>query len=189
MNVHLMEDKVLVRHCAPTLAGLKTGSLFTCPYQNREQLLETVRKLNRKLVKKGLRLLPLRFSESKALIYLFRPGKLRHDFSQEDAASVLRCHGYDPDRCEHCVKKLACKLRSQKEFPHEIGLFLGYPVEDVVGFIQQGPDRCIATGCWKVYGQPEEAEKKFAQYKKCTRVYCQKLAKGTPLDRLAVPTR
>ena len=35
-----MNEELLVRSCAPTLAGLKTGSIFTCPYDNREALLE-----------------------------------------------------------------------------------------------------------------------------------------------------
>ena len=59
-----MEEERLVRNCAPTLAGLKTGSIFTCPYHSREQLLESIRTLNLKFAKKGLRLLPLRFSKS-----------------------------------------------------------------------------------------------------------------------------
>ena len=68
-----MNEAYLIRHCAPTLAGLKTGSLFTCPYESREDLLESVRQLNSQLRPKGLRLLPLRFSDSKALIYLSVP--------------------------------------------------------------------------------------------------------------------
>lgn len=181
-----MKEELLIRSCAPTLAGLKTGSIFTCPCNSREELLNTIRILNRKLVKKGLRLLPLRFTQAKALIYLYRPGKLRRDFSQDAAADLLRCHGYEPERCEHCVKQLACKLRTESEFPHEIGLFLGYPPEDVAGFISHGPDCCKCTGCWKVYGDEEAARKTFAQFKKCTRIYCQQHAKGAQLDRLAV---
>ena len=184
-----MEEELLIRSCAPTLAGLKTGSLFTCPCHNRDSLLKAIRSLNQKFVKKGLRLLPLRFTENKALIYLYRPGKLRKDLRQQTAASVLRCHGYNPERCEHCVKRLACKLRTEAAFPHEIGLFLGYPPEDVEGFITKGPDQCKFTGCWKVYGDAEAARKKFAQYKKCTRVYCQQHAKGAQLERLAVSTQ
>jgi hypothetical protein len=124
--------------------------------------------------------------EQKIPYYGIASGKLRRDFRQENAVSLLRCHGYDPERCEHCVKKLACKLRSQPDFPHEIGLFLGYPPEDVQGFICQGPDCCKCSGCWKVYGDPEAAQKTFDQYKKCTRIYCQQHAKGASLDRLAV---
>lgn len=181
-----MNEELLVRSCAPTLAGLKTGSIFTCPYASRESLLEDIRRLNKTLVKKGLRLLPLRFSETKALIYLYRPGKLRKDLKDDTAASLLRCHGYDPQKCEKCVRQLACKLRSQSEFPHEIGLFLGYPPEDVEGFISLGPDCCKCTGCWKVYGDEQAAKKKFSQFKKCTRVYCQQHNKGAALERLTV---
>lgn len=83
-----MTEDALIRHCAPTLAGIKTGNLFTCTYDSRETLLESLRQLNRKLSGKGLRLLPLRFSSQKALIYVYRPDKLRRDLSQEIAAPL-----------------------------------------------------------------------------------------------------
>ena len=67
-----MSEELLVRNCAPTLAGLKTGNLFTCPYACREEILESLRQLNRRLGSKGIRAVPLRFSEQKALIYLGR---------------------------------------------------------------------------------------------------------------------
>ena len=181
-----MTEDYIVRNCAPTLAGLKTGNLFTCPCQDRDTLLASVRQLNRRLSAKGLRLLPLRFSDSKALLYLFRPARLRKDLSEKTAEELLRCHGYDTGSCEKCVVHLAKKLRREEAFPHEIGLFLGYPPEDVQGFICQGPDCCKCTGCWKVYGDPEAAQKKFAQYKHCTKVYCAQWAKRKDIERLAV---
>lgn len=60
---------------------------------------------------------------------------------------------------DHIVRK----LRRSEDFPHEIGLFLGYPLEDVAGFMELGPCSCKCTGCWKVYGNVEAAKKKFAQ--------------------------
>ena len=56
-----MSEELVVRQCAPTLAGIKTGSLFPCPYENRETLLMEIRQYNQVLVPKGLCLLPLRF--------------------------------------------------------------------------------------------------------------------------------
>ena len=44
-----MSEEQVVRNCAPTLAGLKTGNLFACPYENREDLLDFLRSLNRRL--------------------------------------------------------------------------------------------------------------------------------------------
>ena len=41
-----MSEDIVVRQCAPTLAGLKTGSLFPCPYESKQTLMKDVRKLN-----------------------------------------------------------------------------------------------------------------------------------------------
>ena len=48
-----MSEELLVRNCAPTLAGLKTGNLFSCPYTCREELLASIRQLNRRLLEAG----------------------------------------------------------------------------------------------------------------------------------------
>lgn len=63
------------------------------------------------------------------------------------------------------------RLGESDEFPHEIGLFLGYPVEDVKGFIENKASCAKCVGYWKVYGDEEKAQKLFNQYKKCTGVY------------------
>ena len=181
-----MSDDYLVRHCAPTLAGIKTGSLFTCPVRCPRELWDAVRRLNRRLLPKGLRILPLRLSDSKALIYVFRPQKLSSDIADTTAEGLLRSRGYDTSSCAKCIARLGQRIRAQEEFPHEIGLFLGYPPEDVQGFIDHGPDCCKCTGCWKVYGDPEAAQKKFSQYKKCTRVYCRQWEKNRDIQRLTV---
>ena len=49
-----MSEDYLIRNCAPTLAGLKTGSLFACPYDSREGLTRFLRDLNRRLGPKGV---------------------------------------------------------------------------------------------------------------------------------------
>lgn len=175
-----------VRNCAPTLAGIKTGSLFPCPFEDRSRLLGSIRSINRRLGKKGLRCIPLRFSGSKALIYVYRPSKLRGDLQNTTAKSILNQQGYCPENADGCLVRLARKLREKGEFPHEIGLFLGYPAEDVQGFMENKACGCKCCGCWKVYGDVDKAEQKFAQYKKCTRIYCRLHEEGKDIDRLTV---
>ena len=181
-----MSEEYLIRHCAPTLAGIKTGSLFTCPYTCPRALLDSIRSLNNRLRSRGLRVLPLRLSEEKALIYVYRPQKLAADIAQGSAAKILVSQGYDTGSCEKCVGCLARRIRSEQEFPHEIGLFLGYPPEDVRGFMENKACNCKRVGCWKVYGDEEAAKKKFAQFKKCTKIYCDQWAKGRNIERLTV---
>ena len=51
------------------------------------------------------------------------------------------------------------RLRRESDFPHEVGLFLGYPPRDVEGFIREKARRAKCTGAWKVYGDEEAARK------------------------------
>ena len=86
------------------------------------------------------------------------------------------------------MQELVRRLNRGKDFPHEIGLFLGYPAEDVSGFIRHGARCAKCVGTWKVYGDEESARKKFALYQKCTRLYCEAYRKHNNLDRLLVRT-
>ncbi|MBR0050680.1 MAG: DUF3793 family protein, partial [Firmicutes bacterium] len=78
------------------------------------------------------------------------------------------------------------KAAGQQTFPHEIGLFLGYPPGDVNGFIQEGPRCAKCTGYWQVYGDEEKALKTFERYRKCTDAYCAQVSCGRSLERLTV---
>ena len=134
-------------------------------------------------------MLPLRWDgrEGRALIYVYRPGRLAKDLNESAAQTLLRSFGYPCGSPERCVVKLMNRLREsgKESFPHEVGLFLGYPTEDVIGFMERGPRASKCTGCWKVYGDERKAKQTFARYKKCTAAYCARYRNGTPLERLA----
>ena len=140
-----MSDELIVRHCAPTLAGLKTGTVFGCPYSDRKELILEVRSLNRRLAPKGVRVIPLRLSAGRVLLYIYRPDRLANDLASEDAAGILEEYGYCVKDSGKCVVRLSRRLHESEEFPHEIGLFLGYPAEDVRGFIENraGGYKCV----------------------------------------------
>ena len=184
-----MTEHHIIRNCAPTLAGLKTGNTFVCPYESEEQLLASLRSANQKLSPKGVRAIPLRRRDNKALIYVFRPDSLRTDLSREEACAILTDQGYCINSCEGCIAQLSRRIREQADFPHEIGLFLGYPPEDVRGFMENAACGQKCTGCWKVYGDEASAQKRFDQFKKCTRVYRDCWERGSTLERLTVPPR
>ena len=173
-----MSEELLVRNCAPTLAGLKTASLFNCPYESREELLSSLRQLNRRLGPKGVRAIPLRFSEKRALVYLYRPARLEQDLSANASAALLRQCGYTSCQSGKCLTSLARKLRQQGEFPHEIGLFLGYPPEDVAGFIENAGENAIYTGYWKVYANLPAKLKLFGLYERARETMIMLVAKG-----------
>ena len=180
-----MSEEIIVRHCSPTLAGLKTGSTVTVCYSCPGELAECLRRWNRELNGKGLRVLPLRGRDNRALLYVYRPERLTRDLKNAEARQLLEERGYDASDIAACLRELTHRLRSGDAFPHEIGLFLGYPPEDVCGFIH---DACgqKCCGCWKVYGDVDSARLTFAKYKKCTDIYCRLFCRGISLSQLTV---
>ena len=88
-----MSEEILIRQGAPTLAGIKTGSLFSFPCEDHEALMTDIRRLNRRLSPKGLCLLPIRFLAGQALLYLYRPAELRRDLRDAQASELLRRAG------------------------------------------------------------------------------------------------
>ena len=182
-----MLEEFLIKYCSPTLAGLKTGSLFSCPYFSKENIIREIRLLNQMFRPKGLCAIPLGYLNNRVLIYLVRPTQLKRDLSNMDAIRVLSAAGYQSTKPEHHLSELIKRLNSGGGFPHEIGLFLGYPPEDVRGFIENQARDFKCVGFWKVYGDVREARKRFAQYKKCADVYCRIRENGRSITQLTVP--
>lgn len=181
-----MSEENLIRQCAPTLAGIKTGTIFPVKFRELPALTAEIRSLNRILVPKGLRLLPLRYRDGTALLYLYRPSGLRRDLKDRLAADLLEAAGYGGRSSEECVAQLAQRFRADGDFPHEVGLFLSYPPRDVQGFIENHAVNYKCAGLWKVYGDVEQAQALFAKYRKCTDIYCELWRAGSDLGQLAV---
>ena len=181
-----MSEEVIVKYCSPTLAGIKTGSLFSCSYDSKNEVYAFLRELNISLRNKGVRFMPLRFKDKKGLIYAYRPSRLLPEVQGKEADELLSRRGYCTQNCGRCLSRLMERLSESDEFPHEIGLFLGYPVEDVKGFIENKAACAKCVGCWKVYGDEKKAIRLFNRYRKCTCVYKKQWYSGKPLIKLAV---
>lgn len=89
-----MSIDYVIQHAAPTLAGIKTGNLFPCTFASTQDMVRDLREINRVLVPRGLRLLPLRRKDDRALLYLFRPADLSRDLAGQEARRLLREAGY-----------------------------------------------------------------------------------------------
>ena len=98
---------------------------------------------------------------------------------------ILKDAGYPEGSAAGHIAWLIRRLKEAETFPHEIGLFLGYPAVDVRGFIRQ--EECKCTGLWKVYGSdPYQAQRTFARCRRCTKAYLQRRKEGWDLSRLAI---
>ena len=184
-----MSDEMVIRCCAPTLAAIKTGSLFNCAFASRGEMTASLRAINNCLLCKGVRAIPLRYRDGRALVYLFRPDMLERDLRDPVAAGILKETGYPDENISCRISWLIRRLEESDTFPHEIGLFLGYPPEDVSGFIAHRACDYKCAGCWKVYGDVKKCRQLFAKYKQCTRIYESCLHHGADVVSMTVSER
>lgn len=183
-----LEDS-LVEHCSPTLAGIKVASLYRFfPEDSRQFALQL--KLWRKwFARHGLCLVALKgYRQSNSyLLYLYRPHALALELARPEVREFLSSLGYNvEDGYDKSLRQLILRLSQSPQFPHEIGVFLGYPLEDVVGFIKNGGKNYTYCGCWKSYGDPAEARRRFSSYRACTETYKRRYAKGVSIVHLTV---
>ena len=69
--------------------------------------------------------------------------------------NFLKFVGYSSDyELNDYMDELVFRLQSE-EFPHEIGVFLGYPLKDVLGFMGYGKNELVEVRNWRIYGDKE----------------------------------
>jgi hypothetical protein len=182
-------ETLLVEQCAPTLAGVKPASLFR--YQPGEERpgKEAVDGLRKELATSGLtlRILKVCGQTGAYMLYLYRAQWLHQILADSSNQAFLQKQGYRLEcGIDGILGQLSARLCMEREYPHEIGVFLGYPLEDVVGFIENRGRNYVCCGYWKVYGDPAAALKRFECYRRCTADYKERIRKGIPLARLVV---
>lgn len=178
-------DLTLAYHCGPALAGLKAANLVSLSREEFPDLEERVEDYGRWFAPKGVRFRLLCRCGKNALLLVYRPDLLERQLRQRQAAELLRRDGY-PAGAELSVllDRLSRRLGQGTEFPHEIGLFLGYPPEDVEGFQRHRGRHCKLCGYWKVYSDVDRARNMFRQYDRCRESLCARVARGMSLTQV-----
>jgi len=120
------------------------------------------------------------------LLFIFRPEVLTALLSRKDVAAVLRRARYrEPLDLDRVLAELESRVLSGEAFPHEIGVFLGYPLKDVVSFMGWAPLPFACQGPWKIYGNPDSSLKLAGTFHHCRRRMARRLGScETPFDCL-----
>lgn len=181
-----MLESRMIEYCAPTLAGMKSANLFNYFFTKKEDVLKELNEMNEKLNIRGVYVEAMKWKENSVLIYTYRKSHLSQELKKSGVRELLSVYGYEDDTAKGCLLHLKERLCYSDVFPHEIGIFLGYPLPDVIGFIHHKGQNCKYCGMWKVYGNELEAIRLFERLKKCTDVYLQVFAKGRSITQMTV---
>ncbi len=179
-------ERKLVNHCASTIMGKKPACLVCFPKDD----LRLKRDLDAYLKTKpdlwqDLEILILARSHVQ-YVYVYRRTLLCEWLQKAEVKSALAEFGYVYSETEDWFLQLLLELRARLQslsagFPHEIGLFLGYPVADVRGFITCGGSDCLISGYWKVYADQEQAKARFAEFNACRDCLLRHMRTGSAL--------
>ncbi len=180
-------DELVGFHCAPVLADLKPANLFALHHQDIIEINLRLEKYNELFGERGIVFRSLCSCRKRVLVLAFNRDALTKLLQEKGRRAYLIAVGYAVESTlEQDLQTLECRLLTEDKFPHEIGIFLGYPLEDVLGFVLNGGAGCKCSGYWKVYGDVERARDTFAAYEKCRSYILRNLSKGLSLHQAVV---
>ena len=115
-------------------------------------------------------------------LLVYSKPQLERRMADPQVQHVLRHFAYPVGQpLDVLLRNLKRRIAMSKDFPHEIGLFLGYPIEDVVGFIRYAGRGCKLSGYWKVYGDAEAASRLFDRLSQVCHAVTRRVDKGETL--------
>lgn len=173
----------VVTQCAPVLKGVKISNLITMEPGGW-------RKIRAYLKKSRIICIPLYADAEKEVLFLYRYEQLERHLKNREVREFLRSCGYESFEVASVLVRLRRRYQLyagiSKEFPHELGVLLGYPVGDVQGFIDNRGENSLTSRYWKVYQNPKEAEKIFDLYDRVKEQALKEIMCGRTLSHVAV---
>lgn len=153
----------LILQCAPFLKGIKIACILNITEENSRELYEI-------LEGTGIKFKILTRNHGKCLALLYRRESFSRYLKRTDVREFLGSYGYEDVEPEKMLERLSKRVCQYSDgeicFPHEIGAFLDYPIDDVKCFIEKDGKDSLFSGYWKVYNNPGRAKMIFWAYDK-----------------------
>lgn len=185
MDMEKIENQ-FVFQCAPLIAGLKMSNLFIIRKKYLRRLCEL-------LQRSKIRCRVLYVDGDRLTVLLYHPQMLIVYLQGKRARNLLLKEGYEQFDLEFVLLKFTCRYRQYRRetqsFPHELGLLLGYPLDDVEGFIQNDGKNCLYTGYWKVYANVPAKRQLFRRYECAREELMEQMNQGVKVEQMLAGCR
>ncbi len=151
----------LALQCAPLITGIKISNLLmVCG--KREDAVQNL------LEGSDISCFCVMSSPKKTAFLLYRRAELEMYLGNQDVRQLFQKLGYKDFSLEYVLprfrKRYEAHMNGEQQFPHEMGLLLGYPIEDVVGFMEHSGKEYLYSGYWKVYENVPAKKQIFLHY-------------------------
>lgn len=170
---------ILALHSSPAICGIKASNLICIEYN--ESLFNEIEELNLEFNPK-IYFKILKRTNNHVLILVYKKEVLDNHLKRNDVRHFLLENGYNINTTDDMLKTLI-KRFEDIDFPHEIGVFLGYDIQDIKDFLK-GDKECIYVGYWKVYSNLDKKINTFNRFTRCRNHVLGLINKGYPLEKL-----
>lgn len=178
-------EHILAYHCAPTFAGIKAANMLSLERFLLPDIKSSFEFYNQHLNLRGIYFEILCECNERILVIVYRKDTLWNELSSPPNKAFLETQGYgDWSSLESLFIKLRERIATNDEFPHEIGMFLSYPLEDVLGFICCKGKNYKCSGYWKVYVNEAVTKKKFEEFTMSRIIFCSKIEEGKSIVQI-----
>ena len=179
------ENSVELRLIIQNAAVLKGKRISGMLFLNDRELA----RISMKLHNTNISLIILCTCKKRHLVMVYRAKELEEHLRSKEVSDYLREFGYRRDDFISNLIRLHQRMNGfynkMKEFPHEVGVFLGYPICDIKGFLENKGERYLHSGYWKIYGNLEETRKKFLSYDEARETAIDEFLSGRELESIA----
>ena len=149
------------RQCAPVIMGIKEANLLKINTKNEKKTRKLFEGTNIEMKKL--------YSINQSSVYIvYKRNMLESYVRRPENMDILLENDYRDMDFDSMLNVLSARCRKwtkdYNDYPHEIGIFLGYPTNDVKGFIKNKGHNFLEMGYWKVYSDVNEARRLFSAY-------------------------
>ncbi len=182
MDVKRIETMIALQ-CAPLITGIKMSNLLIVPNTEAVVLREV---LNRT----GIGFYRLIITDTKTTFLLFRRIELENYLRNKHCRLFLQELGYHNMQLGYVLRIFQTNYEQyvggKREFPHEMGVLLGYPMEDVRGFWENAGENYLYAGYWKVYANVNAKKRLFKDYEMAQHMVVSRLARKETIQNIIV---
>lgn len=171
----------LALQCAPLIMGLKISNMFTI---NNSQL----RRVKNLLQGSRIKLFLLCTRGEKSTVFLYNEELFAKHLKKRKIWEFMKRYGYYRCEPEYVLVCFQRRYKSYREgrniFPDELGVLLGYPLEDVEGYVKNEGRDALYTGYWKVYEEVQEKKEIFRMFELARETLLQLMGKGMKMSEI-----
>lgn len=160
LDMRMLETQVALQ-CAPLLTGIKISNLLNVGTDKKKEAMALFHGT-------AVSFRILYEQEGRISMLLYQKEQLETYLDRKESRLLLKDLGCGEMNLDEILEQVAEGYQRHMEgrggFPHEIGLLLGYPVEDVRSFVEKEGREFLYSGYWKVYGNLTGALRIFEAY-------------------------